>query len=482
MSEIDAAVAAILAGPSGPKIGAFFDFDGTLIDGYSAAAYFGDRLRRREMGVRELVDTLRLMSRGDLNEAEFADVIGKGIADWGGQTEEETRQLWQRLFKERIAAMLFPEAWRLVKAHQKMGHTVAIASSATHFQAAPTAAELGIEHVLCTQAMMRNGRLTGGIVGEPLWGTGKASAVKAFARTHGVSLGRSYGYANGNEDLAFLQAVGHRNAVNPKPLLEDAARRLGWAVLRFERRRTPPAAIARTVGAYTALAATFIGGLGYAKATGDTRRAVDLIGSIGTEAALAIAGIEVETHGEHNLWSHRPAVFLLNHQSMLDFYVVLYLMRRDFTGVAKKEAANTPGFGPFLRMADIAFVDRGDTRKAIESLKPAVERLKEGLSLAIAPEGTRSYSPRLGPFKKGAFHLAMQAGVPIVPIVIRNAAEMMSRNSPLMRPGKVQVSVLPPIDVSRWKVDSLDQRVAEVRKLYQHTLDNWPGATAGRVK
>src|SRR5712675_64396 len=99
MSDIDAAVAAILDAPAGPKIGAFFDFDGTLIDGYSAAAYFADRLRRREMDVRELLDTLRLVTRGDLNEAEFAEVIGKGIADWAGQTEEAMRELWQRLFK-----------------------------------------------------------------------------------------------------------------------------------------------------------------------------------------------------------------------------------------------------------------------------------------------------------------------------------------------------------------------------------------------
>jgi putative phosphoserine phosphatase / 1-acylglycerol-3-phosphate O-acyltransferase len=240
----------------------------------------------------------------------------------------------------------------------------------------------------------------------------------------------------------------------------------------------PAAAIGRTVGAYAALAATFVGGFGYAKATGQTRRAVDLIASIGSEAALAIAGIEVETHGEHNLWTHRPAVFILNHQSMLDFYVLLYLMRRGFTGVAKKEAANTPGFGPFLRMADMTFVDRSDTRKAIAALQPAVERLRKGLCVVIAPEGTRSYSPRLGAFKKGAFHLAMQAGVPVVPVVIRNAAEMMARNSPLMRPGKVQVSVLPAIDVTQWKVEDLDRHVAAVRQLYVDTLDNWPGTAS----
>ena len=118
-----------------------------------------------------------------------------------------------------------------------MGHTVAIASSATRYQAAPIAEELGIEHVLCTRAMVRDGRLTGGLEGAPLWGTGKADAVCEFAKAHGIALLRSYGYANGNEDIAFLKSVGHATAVNPKPALLEAAQREGWKVLRFPARR-----------------------------------------------------------------------------------------------------------------------------------------------------------------------------------------------------------------------------------------------------
>ena len=475
MTTTQETVDAILAGPGGPKIAAFFDFDGTLIDGYSAGAYFTDRLRHGEMGFGELVGTAKMMTMGDLNEAEFAEVIGKGIGEWGGKTEEEMYDLWQRLFKEKIAECLFPEAWKLVKAHQKMGHTVVVASSATHYQVAPMARELGIEHVLCTRAMVRRGKLTGGIVGEPLWGSGKAAAVREFAREHKLVLKRCHGYANGNEDIEFLKTVGHATAVNPKELLEQTATERGWNVLRFAKRKgTSMASIARSIGAYGAMGAVFLGGMAYAKATGKERRAVDLIGSIGFDAALAIAGVEVETVGEQNVWTHRPAVFLLNHQSKLDFYVMFSLLRRDFTGVAKKEAENTPGFKTFMKMAEMAFVDRGNTSKAIEALQPAVDRLKKGLSVCMAPEGTRSLSPNIGRFKKGAFHIAMQAGVPVVPVVIRNAGEMMPRTSLAMRPGKVQVAVLPAIDVSKWKAEELDQRVEEVRQLYIDTMENWP--------
>ena len=92
----------------------------------------------------------------------------------------------------------------------------------------------------------------------------------------------------------------------------------------------------------------------------------------------------------------------------------------------------------------------------------------------IAPEGTRSATPRLGPFKKGAFHVAMQAEVPIVPIVIRNAGELMWRGSQTLRPGTVEVGVLPPVDTSDWQRETIADHVAEVRGMFLETLANWP--------
>jgi putative phosphoserine phosphatase/1-acylglycerol-3-phosphate O-acyltransferase len=475
MSALDAAIAAIMAAPKGPKIGAFFDFDGTLIDGYSAAAYFADRVRSGEANWQEIVETLRLLGKGDLSDAEFGEIIGKGIAEWAGKTEAEMLELWQRLFRKKIANNQFPEAWHLVRAHQRMCHTVAIASSATPYQAMPLAQEWDIAHLICTQPMIRNGKLTGGIFGTPAWGEGKAAAVRRFASQHGITLTQSYGYANGNEDLAFLNTVGHAIAVNPKPHLAEVASEKSWPVLRFQaRRNAPAAAVARTIGAYGAMALSFAAGLGYAKATGNTRRAVDMIAAVGSEWGLAIAGIEIDLTGSHNLFVRRPCVFLLNHQSKLDFFVMMNILRSGFTGVAKKEAENTPGFGPFMRMADIAFIDRSDGRKAREALQPVVEKLKRGLSICIAPEGTRSYSPRLGAFKKGPFHIAMQAGVPLVPVVIRNAGEMMARNGQTFRPGTVQVAALPPIETTHWTLATMEQNIAAVRQLYLDTLEHWP--------
>jgi putative phosphoserine phosphatase/1-acylglycerol-3-phosphate O-acyltransferase len=105
----------------------------------------------------------------------------------------------------------------------------------------------------------------------------------------------------------------------------------------------------------------------------------------------------------------------------------------------------------------------------------ALSRLEAGTSIVISPEGTRSLTPRVGRFKKGGFHLAMQAGVPIVPIVIRNAGELMWRNARTVRAGTVQVKVLDPIPTAGWTKADLDAAVERVQELYVETLENWPG-------
>jgi putative phosphoserine phosphatase/1-acylglycerol-3-phosphate O-acyltransferase len=92
----------------------------------------------------------------------------------------------------------------------------------------------------------------------------------------------------------------------------------------------------------------------------------------------------------------------------------------------------------------------------------------------IAPEGTRVDTTEVGPFKKGAFRMAMTAGIPIVPIVIRNAELVAARNSTTINPGTVDVAVFPPISVQDWTLETLPDRIAEVRQLYLDTLVNWP--------
>ncbi len=113
-----------------------------------------------------------------------------------------------------------------------------------------------------------------------------------------------------------------------------------------------------------------------------------------------------------------------------------------------------------------------------------MKTLRDGLSVAIAPEGTRSAGDRLGAFKKGPFHIAMQASVPIVPIVIHNATDVLPKGAFFVRPAMVKVDVLPPVDTSKWTAETVEQHVADVRNEYLRVLEQRaePAARLKRVK
>jgi len=163
-------------------------------------------------------------------------------------------------------------------------------------------------------------------------------------------------------------------------------------------------------------------------------------------------------------------VFIFNHQSSLDVLILCKLLRRDFVGVAKKELRRVPLLGTLASWMGTVFIDRADSGAAIRALQPAVDALRMGTSLAIAPEGTRAPTPRLGRFKKGAFHMALQARAPIVPIVIKNALDALPKSGLVVRPATLEVVVLPPISTRDWKRETIDQHVADVRALYEEVL------------
>jgi HAD superfamily hydrolase (TIGR01490 family) len=469
------------AGPRGPHVGAFFDFDGTLIDGYSLAAFARHHLRSLEVSPADLGRMLLTGLRGVTSERDFEEFAQLSMRVWAGRSEDELSELGERLWVQGMAGAMYPEAWRLVEAHQRAAHTIVLASSATRFQVEPAARAMGIEHIIVSPVEIVDGICTGRPGGPLLWRAGKAAAVRAFAAGHDVDLAQSYAYSNGDEDVPFLRTVGRPRALNPSRQLVVAARHYGWPVARFRSRRSGPTDIARTAAGLAGLFGGFATGTLLGAATGSRREAVDLGITLAGELGSVLAGVRLDVTGAEHLTT-RPAVFLFNHQSQLDVLILAKLLRGGFTGVAKKELANYPGFGLAFRLADVAFVDRGNSEQARRALEPAVQKLKDGISLVIAPEGTRSATPALGPFKKGAFHVAMQAGVPIVPIVIRNSGELMWRNASTIRAGRVQIAVLPPIPTAGWTAAELGGHVHEVRQRYLSTLADWPARGTGRVE
>ncbi len=461
--------------PRGPRIGAFFDFDGTLIDGYSARAFYEERIRRFELSAGEAARSLAAWLEMSVADADVSKLMRLAVANWAGHREEEVSELWQRLFDDKIAGLIYPPVRDLVKAHLNAGHTVVLASSATRYQLAPLADDLEIEHVLCSEVEVVKGYFSGFMSGEVLWGEAKAKAVERFADEHKLALEESFAYANGDEDVAFLEAAGKPRPINAQRRLKEVARERQWPVTELAGRGRPGIErVIRTGAALTALGAAGAVGMVVGALNRDRRQGANVAAAIGPDLALALVGVKLNVAGTEHLWSHRPAVFIFNHQSSIDVAVIGSLIRRDLTGVAKREAARDPRFAPIGYVVDIVYVDRSNSRQARAALRPAVQRLRDGTSIAIAPEGTRSPTQRLGRFKKGAFHLAMQAGVPLVPIVIRNAGDVMWRRSLTIRPGTVDVAVLDPIPTDDWTRGSLEERVEQVRELFVQTLDRWP--------
>jgi putative phosphoserine phosphatase/1-acylglycerol-3-phosphate O-acyltransferase len=476
--DVDSLIADVYKASRGPRIAAFVDYDGTLIEGYSVAEFYRHRLKGMEIGPLELARTVLAAARGIDGEETFTELLEMSLQTWVGRTEEELMALGNKLFKGAIAGKLHSEMWRIVEAHRAMGHTVVLASSATRIQVEPMARALEAQHVICSELEFVDGIVTGRVRGAAPWGVGKARAVRELAAREDISLEHSFAYSNGDEDVPFLESAGRAIAVEPQSKLLAVAERRGWPVLRCRSRGSSPIDVARTVGFYGGMAGALGIGIGVGLLNRSKRQMLDVTIGTGTDIGLALAGIDVKIVAGHEyLWSARPCVFVFNHRSKLDAVVMMNLARGGFTGVAKKEARNIPGFGQLFWFAGVAFVDRGNTDQARRALEPAVKKIKdEGLSLVIAPEGTRSTTPRLGRFKKGAFHIAMQAGVPMVPVVMRNADELQWRGGQAMHAGSVEVVVLPPVETSAWTVETINEHVQEVREMFVQTLDRWPGA------
>lgn len=462
-------VAEIDASPQDPRVGAFFDLDGTLIAGYSARFLHQDKGR----DPRDVIRTLGvIIAGGGLTPETFEELLAMGARAWKGRAVEDLDEMGLRLFAKRIADLIYPEMREIVRAHQLRGHTVALTSSATSFQVEPVAAYLGITHVLCNRFEVEDGVLTGEVARPVVWGAGKADAVQAFAAEHGVDLERSYFYADGDEDVALMYLVGHPRPTNPGDRLAKVARKRGWPILRFTSRGA--GSTARTVLGVASLVPI----AGTATAIGllrrDRRAALNFAGSRWTDTLLRVNGVRINLHGRENLWKTRPAVFVFNHRNGFDPFIASRIVEKDFTSVAKAELRQDPIVGTFGRLAQVAFVDRSDTVAALHALKPIEELVAKGLSVLVAPEGTRLDTREVGPFKKGAFRIAMAAGIPIVPIVIRNAELIGGRNATSMNPGTVDVAVLPPVPTTEWTVKDLDRHIADIRRLFLDTLAHWP--------
>jgi len=164
----------------------------------------------------------------------------------------------------------------------------------------------------------------------------------------------------------------------------------------------------------------------------------------------------------------RPAVFIGNHQSELDVLMLGCIFPKYCSVTAKKSLKSTPFLGWFMSLSGSVFIDRNNSNDARAAMAGAANEItRERQSVYMFPEGTRSYSkePMLLPFKKGAFHLAVQAGVPIVPVVAANYSDVLYVKGWRFRSGSIQCKVLKPIETKNLKPSDVDDLARDTREL-----------------
>lgn len=227
----------IAGGPTGAHIGAFFDLDGTLVDGFTAAVHLGHRVRHRQAKFGELTGTIEAALRYRFGRMRFEHLLERAGGYLRGESLAELEELGDYLFTRHIEQRVYDEMRRIVEAHTAAGHTVVMSSSAMTMHAGPVARALKIPHLICNQfAVDDAGLLTGDVIRPIVWGRRKAEAVERFCDANGVALADSFFYADGDEDIPLMRVVGHPRPVNPRPGLAATAAENGWPVARYTAR------------------------------------------------------------------------------------------------------------------------------------------------------------------------------------------------------------------------------------------------------
>ncbi|KAK0243285.1 hypothetical protein EDD85DRAFT_761015 [Armillaria nabsnona] len=198
--------------------------------------------------------------------------------------------------------------------------------------------------------------------------------------------------------------------------------------------------------------------------------------------ASKVMDIQVEIEGQEHLVAERPSILMINHQSFLDILIVGRLIPRRTSIMAKSSIRWTP-LGPFMIMSGTIFVDRGNNARAVSSLKAAGETMKSGgVSLYMYPEGTRHLSEdnSLLPLKKGGFHLAIQSGIPIVPIVAENYWWLYRKG--FFGTGKIKVRALPPIQTKGLTPEDASALSLRVREQMLEALNEISVSSSSQAK
>jgi len=180
--------------------------------------------------------------------------------------------------------------------------------------------------------------------------------------------------------------------------------------------------------------------------------------------------IKVECNGFEHLNPKQSYIFTANHQSIFDILAVYGWIPFIFKWVMKMELRNLPFIGAACAAAGHIFIDRSNPMAAKHSLEKAAEQLIHGNSVVIFPEGTRTRTGKLGKFKRGAFLLAMELKLPIVPITISGSFERLPKHTVLVKPGTIKIIVHSPLDVSKYTMEQSSELLRTTQEIIRGAL------------
>jgi 1-acyl-sn-glycerol-3-phosphate acyltransferase len=195
------------------------------------------------------------------------------------------------------------------------------------------------------------------------------------------------------------------------------------------------------------------------------------VANFGARTWLKACGARVVVRGRENLEEGKSYVFISNHRSYLDTATLFFFAGTRMGLVAKRELLKVPVLGQGMNFVNIIAIDRSNAERALRSMNKAREVMRQGYSFGVFVEGTRAMPGELLPFKKGAFHLALQTDAPIIPVAIKNTDWMMGKKAGVLFPGTIEMVLLPPIETRGFNAEEdLMKLLAETREAIANEL------------
>lgn len=180
---------------------------------------------------------------------------------------------------------------------------------------------------------------------------------------------------------------------------------------------------------------------------------------------LRVAGVKYNVKGLENIPKDRAVLFTSNHQGNFDIPLMITQLGQTNPLVAKISLENMPFISNWMKLFDCLFIDRENARQSLGVFSKAEKIIKEGRSIIIFPEGTRSKGKELGTFKEGAFKIAIKSGAPVVPVAIDGSYKVMEANGFWIRPAEVNITILPPIETKLLSREETKQLGVKVRNM-----------------